>query len=104
MIHQREFCPRQLTVHGILGALVGATVVFLLLALNVFGLGAMIAQVENAAIHLAMMFMKPMMLFGVIAVGWSFWRQVGAETFTEIGRFDLAKRVEFFDEAIAARA
>ncbi len=104
MITIHELCPRQLTVHGILGALFGATIVFSLLALNVLGLGAMIAQVDNSAVHVAMMFMKPMMLFGVIGAGWSFWRQINPATVTESGRFGLAERVGGFDRAVPAGA
>ncbi len=103
MTSKPEPCPRQLAFHGVLGALSGAALVLLLLALNVAGLSTMIEQVGNPAVYLAMFFMKPMMLFGVIAVGWSIWRQVSPEVATLSSRFDLAKRLGFFDQAMAAR-
>ena len=50
----------------------------------------MIGQAENTAVYLAMMFMKPAMLFGAIALGWSVFRQVRPEIAKESSRLDFS--------------
>ena len=76
MHYRRAFQISRLAVHTGFGATSGALLVALMVAMDAFGLGSLIQQNENPVEHLSVMLVKPVILFGLLAMGWSLWRQL----------------------------
>ena len=70
---------RSIVIDGALGTLFGAALVLVLLASDSFALGTMVRQSEQAWLHVFVMLFKPMLLFGVLAAGWSLLRGAGRQ-------------------------
>ena len=67
-----------LMLHGGFGAFMGLAIAGFLLAIDAFGFGSMMQQVEQPVTHLFLLMIKPAMLFGLIGLGWSMMRQLVA--------------------------
>ena len=67
--------PRQLLSDTAIGAGLAAVVVMTLLGFDILNLGTMVLQTQHSALFLALMFFKPMLVFGSCAAGWSVLRR-----------------------------
>ena len=71
MLHHYGISTRRLLLHAAMGTALGLAAVIAVLGIDASGLGAMVGQARNAGFLLFAMLFKPMMLFGVSAMGFS---------------------------------
>ena len=86
MLHHYGICTRRLLVHGAVGTALGLLTVVAVLGIDASGLGSMIGQAQNATFLLSAMLFKPMMLFGVCAIGLSLLWQLHTRAPRQRGR------------------